>query len=148
MKLLFQEIIIHLIFWKTLLNFCATEIVKRSPLELGFVTFPEVEKPRFVLFNMTKVEEVKSPEKDFHDFTSRTPLVPKISHISQWIQGEVKHHAFIPPHLQNIFMPVVISIKEPLAAVQQFYPDIIGGYGLGHHSGGQGAGHGYQIIFN
>ncbi|CAG9835813.1 unnamed protein product [Diabrotica balteata] len=140
-----KKIIIRLLFWKTLLNVCSAEIVKRSPLELGFVTFPEVEKSRFVLFNMTKVEEVKSPEKEFHGLSTKSPI---ITHSTEWIQGYIKNHAFIPAHIHHIFIPFVISVKHHASYNEHIYPEIIGGYGIGQQSGGQGAGHGFQILFN
>lgn len=62
----------------------------------------------------------------------------------EWIGGHVRNHLFIPAHFRRIFSPKIrsdYSVKS-----QNNYPDIYGGYGTGSSVGGQGAGHGFQVV--
>lgn len=58
--------------------------MKRSPLEFGFVTFPEIEKP-----DLNKKHSGVNAEKNgVHILTSTTS---RSSHTHEWIPGEILH---------------------------------------------------------
>ncbi|KAJ8967163.1 hypothetical protein NQ314_003051 [Rhamnusium bicolor] len=121
--------------------------------QLGYVTFPnEIGKHRgLVVFNKTNTE--MNMEKNSVDL-SIPVITNKISHTHEWIPGQIRHHSFIPAHVHHIYLPLIITrtlqtvIVKPSENLYDFYPRHYGGYGLGSYAGGQGAGHGFQIIFN
>ncbi|KAG5881292.1 hypothetical protein JTB14_010186 [Gonioctena quinquepunctata] len=139
-----QKIIIYVLFCEMLFK-VESRLIKRSPLELGFVTFPEIEKPkRPILFNKTKPEmkfEESGPDLSL-------PVSSRITHTHEWIPGRIKHHAYLPAHIHHIFIPVLIHVNPPVHLGYDLYPKHYGGFGIGTYSGGQGTGHGYQIVFN
>nr|XP_023025986.1 uncharacterized protein LOC111513988 [Leptinotarsa decemlineata] len=139
-----QKILVYIMFCK-MFPTVESGLIKRSPLELGFVTFPEIEKPRRAsLFNKTK-PEMNSVE---NRLDLSLPVTSRITHSHKWIPGRIKHHAYLPAHLHHIFIPLLIPVN-PLASLRyEFYPKHFGGFGIGSHTGGQGAGHGFQIVFN
>lgn len=64
-----------------------------------------------------------------------------------WVPGHVYHHAFIPGHLHHVFVPRVV-VARTLFLNRENGEHLYGGFGVGSSVGGQGAGHGYQIVFN
>lgn len=69
--------------------------------------------------------------------------------------GHVKHHAYIPAHARNVFVPahppgLSTAIVPTASHRYQFFEDDkyrshYGGFGVGVDYGGQGAGHGFQV---
>ncbi|XP_044254816.1 uncharacterized protein LOC123005225 [Tribolium madens] len=101
-----------------LLFLVSGETLKRSPLQVGLVTFTE--KPHV------------------GNFTRRV----EGAH-TKWVPGHVRHHSFIPAHLQHVFIPHVLFVHP-----YSHYREHIGGFGIGLDSGGRGAGHGFHVVFN
>ncbi|RZC42221.1 hypothetical protein BDFB_001737, partial [Asbolus verrucosus] len=135
-----------------LVVFAAGEIVKRSPLEVGLVTFTE--KPPHHIQNITK-----------NGIPPVIMDVIKPTHTHKWIPGHVRHHAYIPAHLDHLYIPTLVSKKTLLPThalllartVETVFvhPDIYspyrhhyGGFGIGVDMGGHGAGHGFHVVFN
>ncbi|KAJ8950239.1 hypothetical protein NQ318_006213, partial [Aromia moschata] len=122
-------------------------VMKRSPMELGYVTFPkEIEKHTgHVIPNKTNTEMDMEKNSIVLSLPASTN---KISHRREWIPGQIRDHSFIPAHIHHIFVPVVITrtvIVKPTENFYDYIPRTIGGYGAGSYTGGQGAGHGFQI---
>lgn len=67
--------------------------------------------------------------------------------------GHVKHHAYIPAHARNVFVPasVLSTVIIPTSSQRYHlyeddrYRSHYGGFGVGVDYGGQGAGHGFQV---
>lgn len=73
----------------------------------------------------------------------------------EMFSGHVKHHAYIPAHARNVFVPArppVLSTVVIPTSTRRYnlyeddrYRSHYGGFGVGVDYGGQGAGHGFQV---
>lgn len=65
-----------------------------------------------------------------------------------FVSGKVRDHLYIPPHIHNYFVPIVIAkaviVKSPYVVLPRAY----GGFGVGSYTGGHGAGHGFEVVLN
>lgn len=98
----------------------------------------------------------QSPSPQHTDIThlhSPSPQLPNNAHhhIVVWLPGRVYHHAFIPPHLEH--QPtatrshlVIHDSHRNRGTIGHHGIDHLGGYGVGVDTGGQGAGHGWQVV--
>ncbi|XP_063913711.1 uncharacterized protein LOC135130274 isoform X2 [Zophobas morio] len=102
-----------------LLFFASGEIAKRSPLQVGLVTFTE--KPHLL-----------------HNVSHKTGISPVImgAHSHKWIPG---HALLLARTVETVFV-------HP--AVYSPYRHHLGGFGIGLDVGGQGAGHGFHVVLD
>ena len=121
-----------------LLFFASGEIAKRSPLQVGLVTFTE--KPHLL-----------------HNVSHKTGISPVImgAHSHKWIPGHVRHHSYIPAHLHHLYLPTQALLLARTVetvfvhpAVYSPYRHHLGGFGIGLDVGGQGAGHGFHVVLD
>ncbi|KAF5271903.1 hypothetical protein FQR65_LT05050 [Abscondita terminalis] len=129
-QIIFAIIIHHLIFGYTTAVPVKT---KRSPLEVGLISFNNVPKFRLRKTNITKHHHRNSYKTGHYHHT--------------WIPGHVRDHAFIPAHEEHIFIPMhEVVVTQPIVVQSSnLYRSQIGGFGIGVNFGGRGAGHGFHV---
>lgn len=123
--------------------------LKRSPLEIGLVSFNNVAK---IHNNGNTIHDRAKPKKSTVD----VPLHPNVAvhaHVAHvWIPGRVHDHSYIPAHVHHVLLPThALLLSENVHAIlvppvsSNVYRNHIGGFGVGLGFGGQGAGHGFHI---
>lgn len=121
---------------------------KRSPLELGLVSFNSVH-PQFKIFTRAQRPLLSNESLKTKSENPENQHVLLHSHSKhEWIPGHVHNHAFIPAHSHNVFIPShSILLTKSVHSIILPYRNHYGGFGIGINAGGPGAGHGYQVVF-
>lgn len=131
-------------------NLIKSSASKRSPLELGLVSF-NIAHPHYKILSSSERPSLLNNEqlKTKNENNSDNQHVLLNTHTKhEWIPGHVHNHAFIPAHSHNVFIPShsILLTKSTVHSIILPYRNHYGGFGIGINAGGPGAGHGYHVV--